>query len=125
MSEEQRADEDEERQAEESGSSPNADAMGLDKRRTVMGGQYGATLRKQLTIYGIFLAVMVVLVVGFVTIVGGYDNREIALEDTAPWAQADAPNPSPRPLDFPQNGPLDTIPREDIGKAVLPEENTR
>ena len=72
------------------GSSNDLDLMGNDKRRTVVGEQYGATVRKQLTVYGIFLAVSVGLVIAFLTVVSSIDNAEIALEDTAPWTQASA-----------------------------------
>jgi hypothetical protein len=99
------------------------DSMGLDKRRQVVGQQYGASARKQLTVYGIFLAVVVVLVIAFLTIVNGIDNREIPLEDTAPWTQATASQEAPRDVDFPRNGPQDTIPENEIGKAVPPKES--
>lgn len=95
------------------------DAMGLEKRRTVVGGQYGATVRKQLTVYGIFLAVMVAVVIGFLTVVGGIDNRDIALEDTGPWTQAAASQDAPRDIDFQRNGPEDTIPADKIVNDVV------
>ena len=41
-----------------SGQTPSdVDSMGLDKRRQVVGQQYGASAKKQLTVYGIVLAV--------------------------------------------------------------------
>jgi hypothetical protein len=97
------------------------DAMGQDKRRQVVGQQYGATVRKQLTVYGIFLAVVVGIVIAFLTVVSGIDNREMPLEDTAPWTAADAELEAPRDIDFPRNGPQDTIPEEEIGQAVPPD----
>jgi hypothetical protein len=96
----------------------NLDAMGQDKRRQVVGKQYGATVRKQLTVYGIFLAVVAVVVIAFLTVVSSIDNAEVALEDTAPWTEPTAAQTAPRPTDFPCNGPLNTIPRDEIGKAV-------
>jgi hypothetical protein len=96
----------------------NLDAMGQDKRRQVVGKQYGATVRKQLTVYGIFLAVVAVVVIAFLTVVSSIDNAEVALEDTAPWTEPTAAQAAPRPTDFPCNGPLNTIPRDEIGKAV-------
>jgi hypothetical protein len=94
------------------------DAMGQDKRRQVVGKQYGATVRKQLTVYGIFLAVVAVVLIAFLTVVSGIDNADIALEETAPWTEPTASQSAPRPTDFPCNGPLNTIPRDEIGKAV-------
>lgn len=96
----------------------DVDAMGQDKRRQVVGKQYGATVQKQLTVYGIFLAVVAAVVIAFLTVVSNIDNAEIALEDTAPWTEPTASQSAPRPTDFPCNGPLNTIPRDEIGKAV-------
>ncbi len=94
------------------------DAMGQDKRRQVVGQQYGATLRKQITVYGIFVAVIVGLVLIFLTVVNNIDNRDIPLKDTAPWTEASAKQTQPRDIDFPRNGPQDTIPQNQIGTAV-------
>jgi hypothetical protein len=105
-----------------SGRWPQTDAMGLDKRRTVVGGQYGATVRKQVTVYAIFFAIMVVVLIAIRTVVSNVDNRDIALEDTAPWTQAQSQS-EPRPTDFPANGPTNTIPVGEIGKAVPPQES--
>jgi hypothetical protein len=99
----------------------DTDAMGQDKRRQVVGQQYGATVRKQLTVYGIFLAVVAGIVIAFLTVVSGVDNRDIPLEDTAPWTAADAQLEAPRDIDFPRNGPQDTIPEDEIGQAVPPD----
>lgn len=90
------------------------DAMGNDKRRQVIGGQYGATVRKRLVIYGIAVAVIVGVVILSLTVVSNVDNKEIPLEATAPWAAADAIPEAPRDVDFNRNGPLDTIPNSDI-----------
>jgi hypothetical protein len=98
----------------------DVDAMGKDKRRQVVGGQYGATLRKQLTVYGIFVAIVVVGVIAFLTVVSSIDNREMPLENTAPWTEATATQEPPRDIDFPRNGPEDTIPRDELGQAVPP-----
>lgn len=90
------------------------DAMGNDKRRTVVGGQYGATVRKRLVVYGAVLAVIIGAVIGFLTIVTGIDNKEVALEDTAPWTKPSGSQDAPRDVDFKANGPIDTIPAEEI-----------
>jgi hypothetical protein len=101
----------------------DVDAIGNDKRRAVVGQQYGASARKQLTVYGIFIAVVVGLAILFLTVVSNVDNREIPLEDTAPWTQASASQEPPRDVDFPRNGPQDTIPADEIGKAPLPQKS--
>lgn len=102
----------------------DVDAMGRDKRRGVVGGQYGATARKQLTVYGIFIAVMAVLVIGGLTVVSSIDNRDRPLEDTAPWTEAEASQEAPRDLDFLENGPCDTIPADEIDQAPGPDDAT-
>lgn len=96
------------------------DAMGLDKRRGVIGGRYGAPLSKQLAVYGGFLAFVAVIVIIGLTVVRGYDQRDIPLDQTAPWADS-ASLSEPRNVDFPENGPENTIPREQIGKVSTPE----
>jgi hypothetical protein len=92
----------------------DVDAMGEDKRRSVVGGQYGATVRKRVLVYGAALAVMVGIVVAFLTVVTGVDNKEIALKDTAPWTKEGGAEVPPRDIDFKANGPNDTIPVEEI-----------
>lgn len=108
------------RTEETSGTPSDLDAMGQDKRRTVVGGQYGATVRKQLTVYGIFLAVLALLIIGGLTVVSSIDNRERELVDTAPWTEADASQEAPRDLDFIANGPCENIDVENIGEAPDP-----
>ena len=112
----------EEETSSESGPPADLDAMGRDKRRGVVGGQYGATLRKQLTVYGIFLAVVAVIIIGGLTVVSSIDNRERELVDTAPWTEASASQEEPRDLDFLANGKCDTSPVEDIDKAPGPDD---
>lgn len=90
------------------------DAMGNDKRRQVVGKQYGASRKKKLAIYGGVLAFVAVVVIAFLTVVKGYDNRDVPLEDTAPWTQAGASQGPPRDVDFKRNGPTDTIPTDGI-----------
>jgi hypothetical protein len=90
------------------------DAMGNDKRRAVIGQQYGASARKRLLVYGIAVVVIFLVVVAFLTVVKGVDNKDIALKDTAPWSGADAPQEAPRDVDFQRNGPTDTIPANEI-----------
>ena len=92
----------------------DVDAMGNDKRRVVVGGQYGATVQKKLLVYGVVLAVMVGIVVAFLTVVTGIDNKEIALKDTAPWSEAGGAQVAPRDVDYKANGPTDTISADEI-----------
>lgn len=86
------------------GEPSDLDAMGNDKRRPVIGQQYGATVRKRLLVYGAVVGVILIAVVVFLTVVSGYDNRDQPVEDTAPWAKA-ADNEPPRDVDFKANGP--------------------
>jgi hypothetical protein len=110
----------EERGEERSG---DLDAMGNDKRRNVIGQQYGATVRKRLLVYGAVVGVIVVVAIVFLTVVSGYDNRDMPLKNTAPWAQADSAQEPPRDVDFKANGPREcsvecssdiTMDRDDI-----------
>lgn len=80
------------------------DAIGNDKRREVVGRQYGATVRKRLLVYGAVVAVVVVVIVAFLTVISGYDNRDQPVRNTAPWASAADTKP-PRDVDFKVNGP--------------------
>jgi hypothetical protein len=98
------------------------DAMGNDKRRQVIGQQYGATVRKRLLVYGAFVAVIVVAIIAFLTVVSSYDNRDIELKDTAPWTQAGAPQSPPRDIDFKANGPRH-CPQPCSSDVTMPEEN--
>jgi len=82
----------------------DVDAMGNDKRREVIGQQYGATVRKRLLVYGAVVGVILIAVVVFLTVVTGYDNREQELKATAPWAISENSEP-PRDVDFKANGP--------------------
>lgn len=92
----------------------DTDAMGKDKRRQVGGGTYGPTVRKQLTLYGVAIALIVLVVIGSLTLVSGYDNRDMPLEPTAPWTEAGAELATPRDLDYIRNGPENTIPPPEI-----------
>jgi hypothetical protein len=80
------------------------DAMGLHKRREVVGGRYSPSLARQLTMYGIFLAVVAAIAVGFIVLAGELDQPPKSYPDKAPWARADAPQVQPQPIDFPAYG---------------------
>ena len=74
------------------------DAMGLDKRRQVVGQSYGASLGKQAAIYGAFLVVLVALVFGGKLLADKLDQPPEKNDDVAPWSAPDAPQIPPRPL---------------------------
>ncbi len=76
----------------------DVDAMGLDKRRQVVGGQYGASAGKQATLYGIALLILAVVVIGFILLVGQLDKAPATSEDQAPWSNPDAPQTPPSPI---------------------------
>lgn len=82
------------------------DAMGHDKRREVIGGQYGASKRRQLTLYGAALGVLALLVVGAIFAVNEFDKpRDSRNADAAPWSQIKRSEQVPvRPVTFPRNG---------------------
>jgi uncharacterized membrane protein len=74
------------------------DAMGLDKRRQVVGQSYGPSLAKQATLYGAFLAVLVGLVIGGKLLADELDKPPEKNEDVAPWSRPDAPQIPSKPL---------------------------
>jgi hypothetical protein len=80
------------------------DAMGLDKRREVVGGSYSPSIARQLTTYGIVAAVVGGLAVGFVLLANNLDQAPDKYEDQAPWSQADARQTKPTGIDFPNYG---------------------
>jgi hypothetical protein len=74
----------------------DTDAMGLDKRRPVMGGSYSPSVARQVTLYGIFVAVVVALAIGFKLLADKLDEPPANNPDTAPWSQGDAPQIPPK-----------------------------
>jgi hypothetical protein len=82
----------------------SVDAMGLDKRRPVVGRRYSPSFARQATIYGVFLAVVAVLVVGFIILAGKLDEPPETNPDVAPWSREDAAQQPPAPIDFPRYG---------------------
>ena len=79
----------------------DVDAMGLDKRRAVVGERYGASFAKQATIYGVFLVVLVAVVIGGKLAADELDQGPEVNADKAPWSQADAEQRPPGDPDFP------------------------
>lgn len=78
---------------------PDMDAMGLDKRREVVGGSYGPGFAKQATLYGGVLVVIAALVIGFVLLAGELDQPPETTSDEAAWSQPDAPQTPVSPLE--------------------------
>ena len=75
------------------------DAMGLDKRRGVVGESFGPSKSRQLVVYVGFLAVLVALVVGGFLLVGALDTSVGKdVPNSAPWAKQDAKQINPKPI---------------------------
>jgi hypothetical protein len=79
----------------------DVDAMGLNKRRAVVGARYGASFAKQAAVYGVFLVVLAALVVGGKLAADELDKGPEVNADEAPWSQADAEQTPPGDPDFP------------------------
>ncbi|MFL5707865.1 MAG: hypothetical protein ACJ77Y_02600 [Chloroflexota bacterium] len=87
----------------------DTDAMGLDKRRSVVGGSYSPSFARQATLYGIFMVVIIALGIGFKVLADKLDEPPKHISNTAPWAQDNAPQTPPANPDLgPTNGPVKT-----------------
>ncbi len=80
------------------GDQSDTDAMGLDKRREVIGGRYSASPLRQATIYGIVVAVVIALGFGLKTLADELDQPPKEVADEAPWSAENAPQRPPDPL---------------------------
>ena len=60
--------------------------MGQDKRRQVVGHSYGPSWRSQLKFFVAVAAVLVVIVGGWVVLVGLFDKPPTHFTDSAPWS---------------------------------------
>jgi len=87
------------RPAHEARENIDLDAMGDDKRRQVVGQSYGASIAKQATIYGLFVAFIVALFIGGKILVNKADQPPDQVATQAPWAQPNAPQHPPKPLE--------------------------
>ena len=87
----------------------DTDAMGLDKRREVVGQSYGPSFARQAALYGIFVAVTAALVIGFVLLAGKLDAG--ARELRGPGAVVASPTPS-RPSPNRSNNAASAAPAE-------------
>src|SRR5215217_8587954 len=78
--------------------SPN-DAMGLDKRRSVVGERVGPSKTRQLAVYVGFLAVLAALVVGGLILIGSLDTsvgKDVPC--SAPWCKDQPKQINPKPI---------------------------
>jgi hypothetical protein len=66
------------------------DAMGQDKRRQVVGHSYGPTRRSQIMFFVAVAAVAVVVVGGWLVLVGLFDKPPTHFKDSAPWSTTPA-----------------------------------
>jgi hypothetical protein len=82
------------------------DAMGLDKRREVVGKSYAPSFARQATMYGVFLAVVAALVIGGKLLADELDQPPDEVEAEAVWTGNDIP---PAPID---SRPAGNIPTE-------------
>lgn len=67
------------------------DAMGQEKRRTIIGQGYGPSRGRQLLYYGAFIAVVVALFIGASIAVDKLDKAPAKDKDAAPWAGTQVP----------------------------------
>ena len=65
------------------------DAMGLDKRRQVIGGTYGPTKTRQVVSWVIFAVVVGAGAFGLKTLADDLDKPPAKVEDQAPWTGSD------------------------------------
>ena len=73
----------------------DTDALGLDKRREVVGQRYSASAGRQVAIYGIVIAVIIGAGFGIKLLVDDLDKAPAHAADKAPWAGT---HREPKPL---------------------------
>jgi hypothetical protein len=64
----------------------DVDAMGQDKRRQVVGHSYGPSRRSQIMFFVAVATVAVVVVGGWLVLVGLFDKPPTHFKDSAPWS---------------------------------------
>jgi len=74
------------------------DAMGRDKRRPVVGHVDGPTRARIAIRFVILLAIVIVLLVGAKIAIDRLDQPPDSFDATAPWADPDAQQRPPRPI---------------------------
>ena len=65
------------------------DAMGLEKRRQVVGGRYSASLTRQIITYAIVVAVVIGAAFGLKVLADDLDKPPEKVADEAPWTGTD------------------------------------
>jgi hypothetical protein len=73
----------------------DVDAMGLDKRRAVIGGSYSPSVGRQVTMYAIFIVTVAAGAVGLKLLADDLDKPPAHIQDQAPWTGS---NKKPTPL---------------------------
>jgi hypothetical protein len=73
----------------------DVDAMGLDKRREVIGGSYSPSRTRQITMYAIVIAVVAAAAFGLKLLADDLDQPPAQVKDQAPWTGSDK---EPTPL---------------------------
>jgi hypothetical protein len=76
----------------------DVDALGKEKRRSVVGNTYGPTFARQAALYGIFLAVVAAIAIGGKILVDKSDEPPDNIATQALWSKPDAPQRPPKPL---------------------------
>jgi hypothetical protein len=77
----------------------DVDAMGLGKRRSVVGESLGPSKARQFAVYLGFLAILAALVVGGIILVGSLDTSVGKnVPNSAPWAKPGAKQSEPKPI---------------------------
>jgi hypothetical protein len=84
-----------ERSGESGHIGPEKDAMGQDKRRSVIGQGYGPSKGRQFLYYGIFLVIVVLVYIGGKYAISQLDTAPSHNPATAPWAQPPAKKQPP------------------------------
>ena len=69
------------------------DAMGLDKRREVVGGRYSASLTRQIVTYAIVVVVASAAAFGLKMLADDLDQPPAKVADEAPWTGNDRKPP--------------------------------
>lgn len=67
----------------------DTDALGLEKRRQVIGGTYSPTITRQVVTWLIFVVVVGGAAFGLKTLADNLDEPPAKVEDQAPWTGSD------------------------------------
>lgn len=78
------------------------DAMGLEKRRGVIGGAYGPSRSRVILTFVAFFAIVGIVFVGLLVLVNQVDQPPDQQVDKAPWSASDAEQQPSQPIDVRQ-----------------------